>query len=201
MNTVEKIDPLFTVPLCNFLLGDKEYSILNVKNIITNEIGHFNILINLIIFTVKNSLFDTWRIKVNIFSPRISIIIKNINNNNNTTVKNNDFSISCIAFFFTLYILFAVIIIAFVALEAKNIADIIIISIPKPEYEKSNNGTNKSLVLSGTLNTIKSTNLSKEIEKAFVIIAINNKIGIIESNKKKDRCPGKTETTGFLETS
>ena len=30
-------------------------------------------------------------------------------------------------------------------------------------------------MLSGTLNTIKSTNLSKEIEKAFVIIAINNK--------------------------
>ena len=40
-----------------------------------------------------------------------------------------------------------------------------------------------------------------KIEKVFDIIAINNKIGIIESNKKKDRCPGKTETTGFLDIS
>ena len=85
--------------------------------------------------------------------------------------------------------------------KSKKIAEIIIINTPKPVYEKLNKGSNNSLVFAGILNIIKSNSLSKEIEKVFDIIAINNRIGIIESNKKKDRCPGKTETTGFLETS
>ena len=166
-----------------------------------NEIGHFKMFIKFTKLEVINPLGETCKINDNIFSPNINIIIKNIKNNNKIKVKNNDLNISCIVLFLTLYILFAVIIIAFVPLDAKKIAEIIIINTPKPVYEKLNKGSNNSLVFAGILNIIKSNSLSKEIEKVFDIIAINNRIGIIESNKKKDRCPGKTETTGFLETS
>ena len=36
------------------------------------------------------------------------------------------------------------------------------------------------------------------MDNVFATTPINNNIGTNESNKKKDRCPGKIDITGFL---
>ena len=87
--------------------------------------------------------------------------------------------------------------IALIARDAKYKADktnnITLISSAFPE----NKGIINLLVLAGKLNVINSAIESNDNEKACAITPNIKIIGIDESNKKKDRCPGKTDITGF----
>ena len=134
-----------------------------------------------------------------ILPPKTEIIAIKINSKTSNIVIIIDLTIFFIGFCSSvLYIVDAAIIIDFVPLEIKKIADTIIIITLKSSPLPCTRGTINLLVFAGSDNSIASTIVSIEIEKIGDIIPKTKIIGKIDNKKKNAICPGNICITGFF---